>query len=106
MVGDDDESVSTESSSSIPSRAYGDMLDVMGRASEWLNLAWTRQKPKRGRLDDRFLAGLGYPAPGSLQFLSDLHSEILKFWGKPYSFRLHVYQHVDYANVEGVAERG
>ncbi|KAF4099281.1 hypothetical protein G5714_019407 [Onychostoma macrolepis] len=38
VVGDDDESMSTESSLAIPSCAYGDMLDVMGRASEWLGV--------------------------------------------------------------------
>lgn len=50
----------------------------MDRSSEWLNLAWTRQKqkPVRCRLDERFLAGLDRPAPRSLLFLPDLHSNI------------------------------
>ncbi|KAF4119103.1 hypothetical protein G5714_001154 [Onychostoma macrolepis] len=107
MIADDDESASTELSSTTPSRAYGDMLDVMDHAIKRLDLAWTHEKPKpaHGRLDEHFLAGLDRPVPGSLPFLPDLHSEISKSWGKSYSFRLHPFQHTDYANVEGVAER-
>lgn len=52
------------------------------------------------------MAGFDRPAPGSLPFLPDLHSETSKSWGKLYSFRLHVFQHADYANVDGVAKRG
>ncbi|KAL0168796.1 hypothetical protein M9458_037018, partial [Cirrhinus mrigala] len=41
VVGVDDDSVSTESSSATPSRAYRDMLDMMDRASKRLYLDWT-----------------------------------------------------------------
>lgn len=40
----------------------------------------------------------------NLPFLPDLHSEMSRYWGKPYSFQLHLFQLTDYANVEGVTE--
>ncbi len=84
------------------------MLDVMDRASERLDLAWTHQKPKPARGPTRwaFFGWSWSSSPRSLPLLPDLHSEISKSWGKPYSFRLHVYQHADYVNIEGVAEHG
>lgn len=43
MVGEDDDSVSTESSSATPSCTYGDMLDVMDHAPKpWIGLAICR----------------------------------------------------------------
>ncbi len=42
----------------------------------------------------------------SLPFLPDLHSEIERAWDKPYSACIHRYQHTNYANIEGMRERG
>ncbi len=42
----------------------------------------------------------------SLPFLPDLHSEIERSWDKPYSARIHRYQHINYANIEGMREHG
>lgn len=108
MADTNDESVSAESSSATPSRVYGDMLDIMDRASKHLRLDWSRElpKPARGHLYECFLAGLDRPAPRSLPFLPNFHSEISRSWGKPYSYRPHLFQYADNVNVEGAAKRG
>lgn len=84
------------------------MLEVMDRATKRLDLAWLHERPKpaSSQLDECFLAGLDRPVPRSLLFPPDLHSERSKSWGKQYSFQLHLFQHADYDNVEGVAECG
>ncbi|CAM4598264.1 unnamed protein product [Leuciscus chuanchicus] len=87
---------------------YAELVDVMGRATNRLQLQWrrVREEPVRGVLDDRFLPTRRPPARTSLPFLPDLHSEIEKAWKNPFSARLHLQQRASFAAVEGAAEHG
>ncbi len=99
--------VETESSqSSCP--VYEELLEVMERAMARLDLAWTRTKmvAPRGRLNEWYLSGHNPPAQVSLPFLPDLHTEVEKKWKKPFSSRIHRFQHTNYANIKGMLERG
>ncbi len=60
----------------------------------------------RGRLDERYLSVHKRPARVSLPFLPDLHTEIEKEWKKPFSARIHRFQHTSYANIEKMRESG
>lgn len=82
------------------------MLKVMAHADKRLELVWVRekQKPARSHLDK--WSGHGCPAPRSLPFLPDLHSELKRLWSRQYSALLHLFQHADYANVEGLTKHG
>ncbi len=42
----------------------------------------------------------------SLPFLPDLHTEVEKEWKKPFSSRIHRFQHTSYANIVGMRESG
>ncbi len=101
------EDVETElSQDSCP--AYVELLDVMERAAARLDLPWERTKmaAPRGRLDERFLPGHKTPAQVNLPFLPDLHTEVEKEWKKPFSARIHKFQHNSYANIAGMRENG
>ncbi|XP_073708624.1 uncharacterized protein [Garra rufa] len=98
-----------EAESSLPScPAYEELLEVMDRATARLDLPWKRARKitPRGRLDERYLSGHNHPAPVSLPFLPDLHTEIEKGWKKPYSARIHSSSMANYANIEGLRDHG
>ncbi|KAL0160129.1 hypothetical protein M9458_043854, partial [Cirrhinus mrigala] len=102
----DEELQSESSQSSCP--AYDELLEVMELATARLDLPWKRMKKTapRGRLDERFLSDHNPPAQVSLPFLPDLHTEVVKAWNKPFSARIHRFQHTSYANIEGMRENG
>ncbi len=103
----ENEDVETElSQTSCP--AYEDLLGVMERATARLDLPWERTKmaAPRGRLDERYLSGHKTPAQVNLPFLPDLHTEVEKEWKKPFSSRIHRFQHTSYANITGMRENG
>ncbi len=52
-----------------------------------------------------FLA-IAPPARVSLPFLPDLHAEVEREWKKPFSSRIHRFQHTSYADIEGMRENG
>ena len=83
-------------------------MEVMERAAARLDLPWqrVREEAARGRLDERFLSGHTPSVPGSLPFLPDLHSEVVKAWKNPFSSRIHRFQSRSYSNVEGMREHG
>ncbi len=97
------EEVETEPSQ-ISCPAYEELLEVMERATAMLDLPWERTKMAvpRGHLDERYLSGHKRPAQVSLPFLPDLHSEVEKEWKKPFSSRIHRFQHTSYANIERI----
>ncbi len=101
------EEVDTELSQ-ISCPAYEELLEVMERTTVRLDLPWERTKmaAPRGRLDERYLSGHKRPARVSLPFLPDLHTEIEKEWKKPFSSRIHRFQHTSYANIEKMRESG
>ncbi len=80
----------------------------MERATARLDLPWKRTKmvAPRGRLDKRYLSGHNPPAQWSLPFLPDLHTEVEKEWKRPFSSRIHRFQHTSNANIEGMRESG
>ncbi len=88
--------------------AYDELLEVMEGATARLDLLWKRAKmvAPQGRLDERYLSGHCPPARVSLPFLPDLHAEVEREWKKPFSARIHRFQHTSYANVEGMRENG
>ncbi len=101
------EDVETElSQDSCP--VYEELLDVMERATARLDLPWERTKmaAPRGRLDERFLSDHKTSAQVNLPFLPDLHTEVEKEWKKPFSARIHKFQHNSYANIAGMRENG
>ncbi len=59
-----------------------------------------------GTSHERYLSGHKRPARVSLPFLPDLHTEIEKEWKKPFSSRIHRFQHTSYANIEKMRESG
>ncbi len=92
------------SQSSYP--AYEELLEVMECAMARLDLLWkwTKMVAPRGRLNERYLSGHNPPAQVSLPFLPDLHTEVEKEWKKPFSSRIHRFQHTSYANIEEMRE--
>ncbi len=42
----------------------------------------------------------------SLPFLPDLHTEVEREWKKPFSSRIHRFQHTSYANIARMRESG
>ncbi len=58
------------------------------------------------RLDERYLSGHKPPAQVSLPFLPDLHTEVEREWKKPFSSRIHRFQHTSYANIARMRESG
>jgi hypothetical protein len=91
-----------------PCPVYAELVDVMERAADRLQLPWQRARGEtaRGRLDDRFLPGHRPPAQVSLPFLPDLHAEVRKAWKNPFSARIHQHQRASFADVEGIEEHG
>ncbi len=101
------EEVETEpSQSSCP--VYEELFEVMECATAWLDLPWERTKMAVpwGRLDERYLSGHIPPAQVSLPFLPDLHTEVEREWKKPFSSRIHRFQHTSYTNIVGMRESG
>ncbi len=105
-MSEGEEAEAEPAQSSCP--AYDELLEVMERATARLDLPWKRAKmvAPRGRLDERYLSGHSPPARVSLPFLPDLHAEVEREWKKPFSARIHRFQHTSYANVEGMRENG
>ncbi len=105
-MSEGDEAEAEPDQSSCP--AYDELLEVMECATARLDLPWKRAKmvAPRGRLDERYLSGHNRPARVSLPFLPDLHAEVEREWKKPFSARIHRFQHTSYANVEGMRENG
>ncbi len=101
------EEVETELSQ-ISCPAYKELLEIMERATVRLDLPWERTKmaAPRGRLDERYLSGHKRPVRVSLPFLPDFHTEVQKEWKKPFSSRIHRFQHTSYANIEKMLESG
>ena len=109
QVMDDEEVIQVDPEpSQPPCPVYAELLDVMERATDRLQLPWRRVRGEvvRGRLDDRFLPGHRPPAQASLPFLPDLHTEIERAWKNPYSARIHRHQRASFADVEGISEYG
>ncbi len=94
--------------SQISCPAYEELLEVMECATVRLDLPWewSKMAAPRGRLDERYLSVHKRPARVSLPFLPDLHTEIEKEWKKPFSARIHRFQHTSYANIEKMRESG
>ncbi len=59
-----------------------------------------------GRLVERYLSGHKPSAQVSLPFLPDLHTEVEREWKKPFSSRIHKFQHTSYANIARMCESG
>ncbi len=104
MTGVEADATSQTASSSSPT--YGELLDIMTRATARLSLDWSAETQERtsiSRLDEHFLAGHKRSAPPSLPFLPELHSELLRSWRNPFSVRVFP---PSYANVKGLEDSG
>ncbi len=88
---------------------YEELVEVITRAAAKLSLDWSAERPvepQRGKLDERFLRFQTAPPHRSLPFFPDLHTEVSRSWGKPFSARLFVPLSDYYGNVAGTNERG
>ncbi len=105
-MSEGEEAETEPSQTSCP--AYEELLEVMERATARLHLPWERTKMAAppGRLDERYLSGHKPPAQVSLPFLPDLHTEVEREWKKPFSSRIHRFQHTSYANIARMRESG
>ncbi len=72
---------------------YEELLEVVTRAVDKLHIDWPaeQQTESRGsKLDERFLRARPPPPHRSLPFFPDLHTEVCRSWGRPYSSRLFI----------------
>ncbi|KAK2869830.1 hypothetical protein Q8A67_024222 [Cirrhinus molitorella] len=104
-------SVDTEETVSSPpqSLAYEELVEVVTRAVSKLNLDWPSEKQDvrpKSKLDERFLRVRSQPSRRGLPFFPDLHTEVSRSWGKPYSSRIFSPDVSTYSNVSGLSERG
>ncbi|KAL0153483.1 hypothetical protein M9458_051212, partial [Cirrhinus mrigala] len=106
MLYEDEEAEAESSHPSCP--AYEELLEVMDCATARLDLPWKRIRKVvlRGRLDERCLSDHNLPAPVSLPFFSDLHSEIEKVWKKFFSSCIHSFPMANYVYIKGMREYG
>ncbi|KAL0190937.1 hypothetical protein M9458_013635, partial [Cirrhinus mrigala] len=104
------EEVESECAEVAPqSPQYEELLEVVTRAVEKLKIDWPAEKqaePQRSKLDKRFLRNRPPPSHRSLPFFPDLHTEVSRSWGKPFSARLFVPASDYYGNVVGTSECG
>ncbi len=105
-ISEGEEAETELSQTSCP--AYEELLEVMERAMARLHLPWERTKMAAppGHLDERYLSGHKPPPQVSLPFLPDLHTEVEREWKKPFSSRIHRFQHTSYANIARMRESG
>ncbi len=98
-----------ESTDEPPQSAqYEELVEVITRAVAKLHLEWPAEKqaePSKSKLDERFLRSKPLPPRRGLSFFPDLHSEVSRSWGRPYSARLFSPSLVDYSNVSGLNYR-
>ncbi|KAI2646175.1 Transposon Ty3-G Gag-Pol polyprotein [Labeo rohita] len=72
---------------------YEELLEVVTRAVEKLNIDWPAEKkaaPQKSKLDERFLRSKPPPPTRSLPFFPDLHAEISRSWERPLLARFFV----------------
>lgn len=100
VVGESEDSICNEPSASSTSE---ELLGVMAHATARLNLAWSCEKQEVAlcRLKEWFLSGHNRPSTMSLPFLTELHGKVEKSWKKLYSSCVFLFQHTNYANVDG-----
>ncbi len=82
---------------------------MVTRAVDKLKIDWPaeQQTESRGsKLDERFLRARPPPPHRSLPFFPDLHTEVCRSWGRPYSSRLFIPASNYYGNVVGLDECG
>ncbi|KAL0180003.1 hypothetical protein M9458_025445, partial [Cirrhinus mrigala] len=70
-----------------------------------LRLLPPKGRAQKSKLDERFLRSKPPPPTRSLPFFPDLHAEISRSWGRPFSARLFVPASDYYGNVVGLDER-
>ncbi|XDV20624.1 hypothetical protein PO909_025924 [Leuciscus waleckii] len=94
--------------SSVRALVNAELLHLFTKAVEDLGLEWTTpQEPAPNRLDGCFLTGrrsapVSRPAP----FLPELHDELSRLWGAPYSARLRSSVSSTLSAVDGAKDRG
>ncbi len=88
---------------------YEELLEVVTRAVDKLHIDWPaeqRTESRGSKLDERFLRARPPPPHRSLPFFPDLHTEVCRSWGRPYSSRLFIPASNYYGNVVGLDECG
>ncbi len=88
---------------------YEELLEVVTRAVHKLKIDWPAEQqtePRGSKLDKRFLRARPPPPHRSLPFFPDLHTEVCRSWGRPYSARLFIPASDYYGNVKGLNEHG
>ncbi|KAK9959463.1 hypothetical protein ABG768_009588, partial [Culter alburnus] len=96
----DVESVDDVPPSALP--AYEELLEVVTRAVEKLNIEWPVEKAEsrvKSKLDERFLPPRSLPQRRGLPFFPDLHAEVSRSWKRPVQYRLYSSQTSLYSNI-------
>ncbi len=91
------------------SRAYEELVEVVMRAVEKLNIDWPAEREdvrSRGKLDERFLPSRAQPQRRGLPFFPDLHTEVWRSWEKPVSYRVYSTQTSHYSSILNKNEHG
>ena len=91
------------------SPAYEELLEVVTRAVAKLNIDWpaeVQEATVKSKLDERFLQPRSQPLRRSLPFFPDLHTEVSRSWGKPFSSRVSGPNIHIYADIMGAREEG
>ncbi|MGL5564635.1 MAG: hypothetical protein ACRDC4_02775 [Plesiomonas sp.] len=91
------------------SPAQDELVDVLTRAVAKLNIDWPQERVEAqpaSKLDGRFFKKRVQPSCRGLPFFPDLHNELCKSWGKPFSARLSNPPVLDFGCVIGASEKG
>ncbi|KAL0181822.1 hypothetical protein M9458_024228, partial [Cirrhinus mrigala] len=100
--------VHISSSEEVDVENYEELVEVVTHAVAKLKLDWPAEKPAelpRSKLDECFMRSKPPPPRQGLQFFPDLHTEVSRSWGKPFSARVHSSATLHYSIVVG-ANRG
>ncbi|MGL5405218.1 MAG: hypothetical protein ACRDAX_00050, partial [Propionibacteriaceae bacterium] len=105
------ESVSVRETEDSPpqSRAYEELVEVVTRAVEKLNIDWPSERQDvrpKSKLDERFLPARSQPQRRGLPFFPDLHTEVSRSWEKPMSYRVFSPQSTHYSSIMNKKEHG
>ena len=99
-----------EEASPPSSPAYEELIEVVTRTVSRLDIDWpveTRNaRPRKSKLDERYLPARVAPQRRAMPFFQDLHTEVSRSWKKPASDRVHTSSSAMYATLTGAHPYG
>ncbi|XP_067241145.1 uncharacterized protein [Chanodichthys erythropterus] len=92
------------------SPAYEELLGVVTRAVDKLNISWPETErgdlKQKSKLDERFLPAHSLPQRRFLPFFPDLHTEVSRSWNRPVQHRVFSPQTSLYSKIVGLKQHG